>query len=85
MQKRYKYDKIIFNILRKFKKSDVMTITKHQVLELIRDMPEEVDIDEIIYRLYLRQKLEAAEKDVREGRVISHEEVIRETSQWFEK
>ncbi|CAG1770277.1 hypothetical protein BAC3_00923 [uncultured bacterium] len=62
-----------------------MTITKHQVIELIRDLPEEVDIDEIIYRLYLRQKLEAAEKDVREGRVISHEEVIRETSKWFEK
>lgn len=62
-----------------------MTITKHQVLELIRDLPEEVDIDEIMYRLYLRQKLESAEKDVREGRVISHEEVVRETSQWFEK
>ena len=57
-----------------------MTIAKKQILELIKDLPEEVDIDEIIYRLCLRQKLEVAEKDVREGRVISHEEVVKETS-----
>lgn len=62
-----------------------MTITKNEILELIKDLPEEIDIDEIIYRLYLRQKLEGAEKDVREGRVVSHEEVVKETSKWFEK
>jgi len=62
-----------------------MTIAKQQILELMKDLPEEVDIDEIIYRLYLRQKLEVAEKDVREGRVISHEEVVKETSKWFKK
>ena len=62
-----------------------MTITKKQVLEIVKDLPEEVDIDEIMYRLYLRQKLEAAEKDVREGKVVSHEEVVKETSKWFKK
>lgn len=62
-----------------------MTITKQQVLEIIKDLPEEVDIDEIMYRLYLRQKLEAAEEDVREGRVVLHEEVVKETSKWFKK
>jgi predicted transcriptional regulator len=62
-----------------------MTIAKQQIFELIKDLPEEVDIEEIIYRLYLRQKLEVAEKDVREGRVISHEEVVKETSKWFKK
>lgn len=62
-----------------------MTIAKQQVLDLIKDLPEEVDIDEVIYRLYLRQKLEAAEKDVHEGRLISQEEVIKETSKWFTK
>ncbi len=62
-----------------------MTISKKQVLEIVKDLPEEIDIDEIIYRLYLRQKLEAAEEDVREGRVVSHEEVVGETSKWFKK
>ena len=60
-------------------------IAKRKVFELIEDLPDELDIDEIMYRLYFRQKLETAEKDVREGRIISHEEVVRETSKWFEK
>ena len=62
-----------------------MMIAKQKVFELIEDLPDELDIDEIMYRLYVRQKLETAEKDVREGRIISHEEVVRETSKWFEK
>jgi hypothetical protein len=62
-----------------------MMIAKRKVFELIEDLPDELDIDEIMYRLYIRQKLETAEKDVREGRIISHEEVVRETSKWFEK
>jgi len=60
-----------------------MTIAKQQVLDLIKDLPDEVDVDELMYRLYLRQKLEAAEEDVREGRLVAHEEVIQETSKWF--
>lgn len=62
-----------------------MIIAKQQVFELIKDLPDELDIDEIMYRLYVRQKLETAEKDVREGGIISHKEVVRETSKWFEK
>jgi predicted RNA-binding protein YlqC (UPF0109 family) len=58
-----------------------MSIAKKKILELIKDLPDEVDIEEIIYRLYLRQKLEVAEKDVQEGRVISHEEVVNHFSQ----
>lgn len=62
-----------------------MTIPKQEVLELLKDMPEEVEVDEIMYRLYLRQKLEAAEKDVREGNLLSHEDVVKKTSSWFQK
>ncbi len=60
-----------------------MIIAKRQVLDMIKDLPEQIDVDELIYRLYLRQKLEAAEKDVCEGRLVSHEEVVKETSKWF--
>jgi hypothetical protein len=33
-----------------------MIIAKQQVFELIEDLPDELDIDEIMYRLYVRQK-----------------------------
>lgn len=44
-----------------------MMIAKQQIFELVKDLPDELDIDEIMYRLYVRQKLETAEKDVRRG------------------
>ena len=31
----------------------------------------------------LRERLEAAEEDIREGRVLTHEEVVVETGKWF--
>lgn len=60
-----------------------MTIDREQVLELIKDLPDPVDVDELIYRLYLRQKLELAEEDIHQGRIVSHEEAVKETSMWF--
>ena len=60
-----------------------MIIAKQQVINMIEDLPERIDVDELMYRLYLREKLEAAEEDVREGRLISHEEVVKETTKWF--
>jgi hypothetical protein len=59
-----------------------MTITKQQIFDIVKEFPDEVDVDELIYRLYLRQKLEASEEDVRNGRLIPHEEVLKETSKW---
>ena len=60
-------------------------IAKIEVLKLVDEMPEHVGLEELQYRLYLRQKLEAAEEDVRAGRTFSHEEVVQETAQWFEE
>ncbi|MGB3459470.1 MAG: hypothetical protein WBB08_09310 [Halobacteriota archaeon] len=60
-----------------------MIIAKQQVIDMIEDLPERIDVDELMYRLYLREKLEAAEEDVREDRLISHEEVVNETTKWF--
>jgi hypothetical protein len=60
-------------------------MAKQQVIELINDLPDQVDIEEVIYRLYLRQKLDLAEQDVREGRLLSHAEVVKETSKRCKK
>jgi hypothetical protein len=62
-----------------------MTIARKQLLEMVQELPEDVDVDELIYRLYLTQKLAAAEEDVRTGRTVPHEEVVRQSSIWFEK
>jgi hypothetical protein len=59
-----------------------MTISRAEVLELIRQLPEEVDIEDLIYRLYLREKLAAAEADIAAGRTLSAEEVRAQAASW---
>ena len=56
---------------------------KNDILELLCDMPEEIDAEELIYRVYLRQKLEASEAAVKAGKVFSHEEVVRRSEEWL--
>jgi predicted transcriptional regulator len=60
-----------------------MRIDKQALHKLVEDLPEPIEMDEVLYRLYLREKLNAAEQDVREGRVVTHEEVVAETAKWF--
>jgi hypothetical protein len=59
-----------------------MTISRAEVIELVRQLPEQVEIEELIYRLYLREKLAAAEADIADGRTLSAEEVRAQASSW---
>lgn len=60
-----------------------MTVYKRRILQMIKSLPNKVDIDELIYRLYLQQKLEAGEADIRQKRLISHDKVLKESMRWF--
>ncbi|MGH2586189.1 MAG: hypothetical protein ACRDJE_14850 [Dehalococcoidia bacterium] len=58
-------------------------MNKHDVIAVMEAMPEEFDLDELVYRLRLKQKLEASERALAEGRVLTHEEVVRRSQAWF--
>ncbi len=57
-----------------------MFISKSKLETLFKELPDEVDIEEVMYRLYLLQKIEAGETDVQEGRVLSHNEAMKRVS-----
>jgi hypothetical protein len=59
-----------------------MMVTRDEVLELVRNLPDKIDIEELIYRLYLREKLAAAEEDIAAGRTLSTEELRTQASSW---
>jgi hypothetical protein len=58
-------------------------VKKKEVLELLHEMPDDIDVDDLIYRLYLKQKLDAAEVAAEAGHIISHEEVVRRSDEWL--
>ncbi|MEO0096182.1 MAG: hypothetical protein ABIL46_05100 [candidate division WOR-3 bacterium] len=58
-----------------------MTISKSKLVTLIKKLPEEIDIEEVMYRLYMLQKIETGENAINKGKIFSHKTVLKK----FEK
>jgi predicted transcriptional regulator len=50
---------------------------KQAARELIEQLPESVSWNELMYELYVKQKIEDGLKELDEGRGLPHEEVKR--------
>ena len=57
-----------------------MEILKSKLEGLLKELPEMVDVEDVMYRLYLLQKIEAGEKNVAEGRTLSHKDAVERLS-----
>lgn len=55
---------------------------KEKVKNLIDNMPDDTTIDDIMHVLYIQTKLERAEKSVRDGEGVSHEEAKKRLQKW---
>jgi len=64
--------------------STTATITaKEEVMEFIRDLPDNLTFDEIMYELFVLEKLKASEQSIQEGRFSTHEEIKERFKQWL--
>lgn len=59
-----------------------MSAVKTQAIELIKEMPEESTISDIMAELYFLQKVEQGLSDIEEGRVLTQKEVKKQMAQW---
>ena len=57
-----------------------MEILKTKLEGLLNDLPEKVDVEDVMYRLYVLQKIEAGEKDIAEGRSLAHKDAVERLS-----
>jgi hypothetical protein len=55
---------------------------KTDVLALLESMPEEFDTEELMYQLYVWEKIEEGDHALRDGDVIPHEEVLQIVQSW---
>lgn len=51
---------------------------KQDALKTLQQLPEDVDINEIMYRLYVIDKIHRSREAIEKGEVISHEELLKE-------
>ncbi len=56
---------------------------KQEALDAIQRLPDNVDLDEIVYRLYVIKRIQQGLKEVDAGvNMVSSEELRREIEQW---
>jgi hypothetical protein len=59
-------------------------MSKDRILEVIEALPDDVNIDSLIEKLYLIRRLEVAEEEIAEGKLIEHDEVEKRFASWLE-
>ena len=55
---------------------------KQEALEVIQRLPDSVDLDEIVYRLYVLNKIQQGMQDVEANRTVTSKELLQEIEQW---
>ncbi len=52
-----------------------MSTAKKEVLQLVKELPDDASLEDIQYHLYVLQKIRKGLKDADEGRLISQEDM----------
>jgi hypothetical protein len=59
--------------------------TKQAVMDLIKGLPDDCTLEDIQYRLYVRQKIQRSLEAATRGKVKSHAQVKKRLSKWLAK
>lgn len=59
-----------------------MHAPKQEALDAISKLPEDTDMDEIMYRLYVLDKIRKGQDAVNQGRTIRSKDLKREIDTW---
>ena len=59
-----------------------MQTLKEEAIQLISEMPEPVDIDELMYRLYVIDKIRKGKDASSKGETLSVEALKKEMEKW---
>ncbi|SHG64581.1 hypothetical protein [Ornithinibacillus halophilus] len=57
--------------------------TKEEVIKLIKELPENVTLDDIMRELYVRKKIDKGIKEPDAGKFVSHEVVKEKLGKWL--
>ena len=62
-----------------------MASPKQVARQILDSLPDDCSLEEIQYRLYVRQMVEEGRQDVRKGSVVSQEEIEQDLERWLAK
>jgi len=53
--------------------------------QVLESLPDDCSLEDIAYQLYVRQSVEEGERDADAGRLVPHDDVMREARKCLEK
>lgn len=59
-----------------------MQTAKQEALDAIQRLPDNVDAEEMIYRLYVLENIRRGQQDAAEGKTQPAEEVLKDIKSW---
>ncbi len=59
-----------------------MQPAKQDALDTINKLPDDADMDEIMYRLYVLDKIRKGQEAANQGKTVTSEELKREIDTW---
>jgi hypothetical protein len=61
---------------------NTMQHAKQEALDTIGKLPDDTDMDEIMYRLYVLDKIRKGQEAAKQGHTITSDELKREIDTW---
>ena len=62
---------------------NIMPSIKESVINFIKNLPEDLTVEEIAYKLYLDERINRAQKQMKEGNYLTHEEAKERLKKWL--
>ena len=60
-----------------------MSALKESIMKMVKDLPDNVSLDEVMAELYFKSQVDAGVKELDEGKGISHEDVEKRMAKWL--
>jgi predicted transcriptional regulator len=61
-----------------------MATEKESIMEMIKNLPDDISMEDIIEAIYVRKKIEKGLKDSEEGNLYTHEEAKELLKKWLQ-
>ena len=78
-----KEQSVAYSAKKKTSAQSIVAKPKQAALKMLRNLKDDVSYDDIMYELYVLEKIERGLLELDQGKVIPHEEVKKSLSKWL--
>jgi len=61
-----------------------MATIREEIIHMIRQMPEDASVEDIMAELYFRKKVDKGLQQLKEGQVLTHDQARERLKKWLE-